>query len=161
MDAYLGKPISIDRLQVTLERWLSIGAEAQGGSADAPRPSDVLDRNILGAWLGNDTAAVRSLLQKFRDAAVDAELQVGDASRRGDLAALTAAAHKLKGAAAAVGAIGVGHRASSLEAAAKAGDWSRCRLELGPLAADIRRVIAEIDENARAPHPLAERPPLN
>jgi CheY-like chemotaxis protein/HPt (histidine-containing phosphotransfer) domain-containing protein len=151
MDAYLSKPISIDRLQVTLERWLSIRAdEAQGDAADAQAPSDVLDRNILGAWLGDDAAAVRSLLQKFRDTAIDAELQVADASRRGDLAELTAAAHKLKGAAAAVGATSVGRRASSLETAAKAGDWSRCREELGPLAADIRRVIAEIDENAGA-----------
>src|SRR5262249_36861821 len=131
--------------------WLSIGAgQAQGDAADAPASSDVLDRSILGAWLGDDAAAVRSLLQKFRDAAIDAELQVGDASRRGDLTALTAAAHRLKGAAAAVGAVGVGHRASSLEAAAKAGDWSRCRQELGPFAADIRRVIAEIDADARA-----------
>jgi signal transduction histidine kinase/DNA-binding response OmpR family regulator len=153
MDAYLGKPISIDRLEATLVRWLSIGAEqAHGVAADAPAPSDVLDRSILGAWLGNDAAAVSSLLQKFRDAAIDAELQVGDASRTGDLAALTAAAHKLKGAAAAVGAVSVGHRASSLEAAAKAGDWSRCRQELGPLAADIRRVIVEIDEHAAPPH---------
>jgi signal transduction histidine kinase/CheY-like chemotaxis protein/HPt (histidine-containing phosphotransfer) domain-containing protein len=153
MDAYLGKPIGIDRLQVTLERWLSIGAgEAPGDAADAAAPSDVLDRSVLGAWLGDDAAAVRSLLQKFRDAALDAELQVGDASRRGDLAALAAAAHRLKGAAAAVGAIGVGNRAAALEAAAKAGDWSRCRRELGPLAADIRRVVAEIDRDARGPH---------
>jgi len=153
MDAYLGKPISIDRLQVTLERWLSIRPETeQGDAADAPARSDVLDRSILGAWLGDDTSAVRSLLQKFRDAAIDAEAQVGEASRRGDLAALTAAAHRLKGAAAAVGAVGVGNRAGVLEAAAKAGDWSRCRQELGPLAADIRRVIAEIDAGARAPH---------
>jgi len=152
MDAYLGKPISIDRLQVTLERWLSIRAEpAHGDAAGAPTPSDVLDRSILGAWLGDDAAAVGSLLQKFRDAALDAELQVGDASRRSDLAALTAAAHRLKGAAAAVGAVAVEHRARSLEAAAKAGDWSRCRQELGPLAADIRRVIVEIDETAGAP----------
>ena len=151
MDAYLGKPISIDRLQVTLQRWLSIGAdEAQGDADDAPAPSAVLDRSILGAWLGDDAAAVRSLLGKFRDAAIDAERQVADASRQGDLAALTAAAHKLKGAAAAVGAIGVGRCATALEAAAKAGDWSRCRGELGPLAEDIRRVIAEIDENTRA-----------
>jgi signal transduction histidine kinase/FixJ family two-component response regulator len=64
MDAYLGKPISIDRLQATLERWLAIGAEAaQGEAADAPAPSDVLDRGVLGAWLGDDAAGVRSLLQ--------------------------------------------------------------------------------------------------
>jgi signal transduction histidine kinase/DNA-binding response OmpR family regulator len=151
-DAYLGKPISIDRLQVTLERWLSIRAEpADGDAADAAASSDVLDRSVLAAWLGNDAAAVRSLLQKFRDAAVDAERKLADASRQGDLPALTAAAHRLKGAAGAVGAVGVGYRAGALEAAAKAGDWSRCRQELGPLAADIRRVIAEIDASARAP----------
>jgi HPt (histidine-containing phosphotransfer) domain-containing protein len=150
-DAYLGKPISIDRLQVTLERWLPIWAgEPQGNAPERPAPSDVLDRSILGAWLGDDAAAVRSLLAKFRDTAIDAELQVNEASRRGDLAALTAAVHKLKGAALAVGAASVGHRATSLEAAAKAGDWSRCRQELGPLVADIRRVVVEIDENARA-----------
>jgi PAS domain S-box-containing protein len=150
MDAYLGKPISIDRLQVTLERWLSIRAEpAPGETADAPASADVLDRSVLRSWLGDDAGAVGSLLQKFRDAAVDSELQIADATRRSDLAALTAAAHRLKGAAAAVGAIGVGQRASALEAAAKAGDWSGCRQELGPLAADIRRVVAEIDEQAR------------
>jgi len=110
----------------------------------------VLDRSVLRGWLGDDAAAVASLLQKFRGSAIEAEGHLGDASRRGDLAALMAAAHRLKGAAAAVGAISVGNRASSLEAAAKAGDWSRCRQELGPLAADIRRVIAEIDANARA-----------
>ena len=150
-DAYLGKPISIDRLQVTLERWLSIQAgEPPRKAPDGQAPSDVLDRSILDGWLGDDTAAVRSLLAKFRDTAIEAELALREASRRGDLAALTSAAHKLKGAALAVGAASVGHRATSLEAAANAGDWSRCRQELGPLVADIRRVVAEIDDNARA-----------
>jgi signal transduction histidine kinase/DNA-binding response OmpR family regulator len=152
MDAYLGKPISIDRLQATVQRWLSIGTDqTQGDAADASAPATVLDRSILGAWLGDDATAVRSLLAKFRASAIDAEQQAGDASRQGDLAALTAAAHKLKGAAAAVGAVGVERRATSLEAAARAGDWSRCRHELGPLADDIRRVIAEIDETAHIP----------
>ena len=40
MDAYLGKPISIDRLQTTLERWLAIRAEpAQGPAAGSARTS--------------------------------------------------------------------------------------------------------------------------
>jgi DNA-binding response OmpR family regulator len=151
MDAYLGKPISIDRLQATLQRWLSIGtSEAPGDAAEAPASSVVLDRSVLGAWLGDDAAAIGSLLGKFRDTAIDAERQVSDASRNGDLAVLAAAAHRLKGAAAAVGAIGVRGRATTLEEAAKAGDWSRCRQELGPLAEDIRRVITEIGETAGA-----------
>jgi CheY-like chemotaxis protein len=150
-DAYLSKPISIDRLQVTLERWLSIRAgEAQGRTADRPADPDVLDRSVLGAWLGDDAAAIGSLLAKFRDTAIEAEVHAGDASRQGDLIALAAVAHKLKGAALAVGATSVGHRAAAVEAAATAGDGSRCRQELGPLVADIHRVIAEIDEIASA-----------
>src|SRR5262249_28361891 len=113
--------------------------------------SAVLDRSVLGAWLGDDSAAVSSLLEKFRASAIDAEQQAADASRQGDLAALTAAAHKLKGAAAAVGTVRVEHRAPALEAPARAGRWSGCGLARGPLADDIRRVIAEIDETARAP----------
>ena len=157
MDAYLGKPISIDRLEATLRRWLSIGAGEAQDAADASAAADVLDRSVLGAWLGDDAAAVRSLLGKFRVSTIDAELQISDASRRGDLAALTAAAHRLKGGAGAVGAIGVGRRAGALETAARAGDWSRCRQELGPLAEDIRRVLAEIDETAGAPEKTETR----
>ena len=39
MDAYLVKPVSIERLRATLERWLPVQAESS-------------DRNVLGAWQG-------------------------------------------------------------------------------------------------------------
>jgi len=74
MDACLVKPVSIERLRATLERWLSVQAESSvSDRPDQSEPTAAIDGNVLDAWLGEDRAAIVALLAKFRETAVEAE----------------------------------------------------------------------------------------
>jgi CheY-like chemotaxis protein/HPt (histidine-containing phosphotransfer) domain-containing protein len=135
MDGYLSKPVSLARLRATLQRWLR--------GEPAARPA--IDRSVLDPWIGDDEAARRDLLAKFSTTAVESRRDIEAAMTAGDLPALAAAAHRLKGSALAVGARALGEAASTLERTAKAGDRAACQDSLGPLAVEVQRAQAEIE----------------
>ena len=145
MDGYLAKPVTMDRLRATLERWLAVetpSPSAQDGGKVAA--SDAIDREVLIAWLGDDREAIDGLLRKFRKTAVEAEREIEAAFKAGNLATLAAAAHKLKGAAHTIGAGRLGTAAGVLEQGGRTGDRIRCRDGLGALATEVRSVLAEL-----------------
>jgi signal transduction histidine kinase/DNA-binding response OmpR family regulator len=135
MDGYLSKPVGLPRLRATLQRWL------RGGDDTA----SAIDRTVLDPWLQDDEAARRDLLAKFSRSASESRRDIETAMAAGDLGALAAAAHRLKGSALAVGARALGDAAQILERAAKAGDRATCQDGLGPLAVEVQRAQAEID----------------
>ncbi|MFO1083207.1 MAG: PAS-domain containing protein [Reyranellaceae bacterium] len=136
MDGYLSKPVSLARLRATLQRWLK--------GDDTVRPA--IDKTVLDGWIGNDARARRDLLGKFRLSATESRDEIETAMAAGDLAALAAAAHRLRGSALAVGARSLGEAAATLERAAKAGDRASCQDGLGPLAVEVQRAQAELVE---------------
>ena len=148
MDAYLSKPVALDRLRATLQRWMPAAepvAAKSAVSATATGGSPILDRSTLSAWMGDDHKAIRSLLDKFLATAREVRDDIERAMAAGDLASVAAAAHKLKGAALAIGAGRVADVALALETAGRTADRAGCEDALGPLASETRLVAAEIE----------------
>jgi len=137
MDAYLAKPLSIQRLSETLSRWIAFAPPVEA-------PAPVIDRAMLRTWLGEDTARMRALLEEFLAGALVQAHEIELALAVSDMAAVSTSAHKLKGGALSVGAHALGRLAAALEDAARPGAGAACRDMLAPLNRELARAAAEI-----------------
>ncbi len=135
MDGYLSKPVGLGRLRAILKRW-------QSTESAAP---PAVDPTVLDQWLGNDEAMRVELLRKFSALAAESLDDIGRAIATGDMVALKAKSHRLKGSALAIGARAAASAAAALEAAAKAGDRAACEKALDSLTIEIKRAKDEID----------------
>jgi two-component system sensor histidine kinase/response regulator len=109
MDDYLSKPLRVEALRETLDRWLP------------PGPGAELDRELL-AELGDEPELLADLVELWGQEAHDGLTQLARALEAGDAEAAERAAHKLKGASLGVGASGVGAVCEELERLAAQGD---------------------------------------
>jgi CheY-like chemotaxis protein len=138
MDDYISKPITRDRLELVLERWVPAGAEpgrlaarepesgpypapALGGAAQNGAPFDLTQ---LHSIVGQDRTALRRYLDLFETTTGPLVAKISEAVRSRDAGTLKRLAHTLKGSCGSVGAGELAGISARLEAAAAEEGWS-------------------------------------
>ena len=131
MDAYLGKPVRLARLQAAIEEWLPAAAslealadpqrdEAGQAQNDAPALASAVEHSVLRALVGDDDAVIADVLRAFRASAAESSEALTKAVEAGDLRGVADVAHRLKSGAASIGALRLSERCRALELAAEA-----------------------------------------
>jgi len=134
MDDYLAKPIDLEQLAIKLGHWVPIDAAASA-----------IDARAVGELAPDDPAAQRDILARFRAYnAQDAEA-LAAAVQAGDMAEITQAAHRIKGAARTVGATQLAAVCERIEQAARRRDRVAVGLCMGDFRHELDRVQAHIE----------------
>jgi signal transduction histidine kinase/CheY-like chemotaxis protein/HPt (histidine-containing phosphotransfer) domain-containing protein len=161
---FLPKPIETQKLHDLLERWVPparrrIGpAPEPGGAADAgPAPAiEGLDAAAGLAQVGGRAGRYREVLELYGQSA-PSRLELLRVSDSLDLSSITAQAHALKGASAAIGAGALALKAGRLEEAGRRGDLQFIRENLGAFRDDLsalaERIRLELDQTKPAGEP--------
>ena len=167
MDDFVSKPVRLEELRRTLERWVSGTATAEARKT-TPAPAIIDTESEIDDAALRDIGALQrpgspNLLQKiaglFRERTPSLIASIEAAATARDHAALSAAAHSLKSSSACVGALRLAEQCEQLERLASAADP-----EAIPRAAHVaqraRRAIAELSARfeVKAPPERVERP---
>ncbi|WP_166454877.1 ATP-binding protein [Duganella aquatilis] len=109
MNDYLAKPTTMAALHAVLKRYLPIGNSAAS-----------LDEAHLAQLSGGDTALRAAILDEFRAACEVDALALAAAGKHADLDGMVHVAHRIRGAARAVGAVSLAEAGAQLEQQARA-----------------------------------------
>ncbi len=139
MNEYLTKPVLLQRLEDTLERFLPPPAPAP---APALAPALALDISVLQQLVGDDAEVVHDLLRTYQASAQEQAAALRTAAATGDGGGVAVIAHRLKSASRSMGALALGDLCDELESAGKAGpvyalDLARFECELAAVLACI------------------------
>ncbi len=118
LDDYLTKPLPIRQLQAALARWLPV---PKGLEPQAP----LLSLNHLRELVGEDVEFERELLRGYLQNLASSLERLRETLQSGDLPALSALTHQMKGAARSVGALRAAQALADAEQAARDPQASR------------------------------------
>lgn len=143
MDGYLTKPLTLDFLHQTVERWMGGTAADPSSGTRASRPGGgPIDRAFVAQTFGDNEFMIERVLARFAKAGGYLVAELVAASHKAD--ALVDRAHRLKASARAAGAMRLGDLAAALE---QSGDPA----DIGPLVREWQRVSDELSSPARKP----------
>jgi len=158
MDGYLTKPIEVVELMAALDRWLPLpGETAAKRSASASvfaastiavaedwTEPQVFNPTVL-APLGEGSALVEKLLREYREStARDAE-ELRQLVDHGDGTSIAQLAHRLRGAAQAVGAESLALVCDRIERASHAFNWKSVESQMGRFESELQRLNEYLD----------------
>ncbi|OIN14020.1 hypothetical protein BFR47_08960 [Oceanisphaera psychrotolerans] len=128
LDDYLTKPISLDMLGATLQKWLSDSPPLESMQATETE-EPVLELSVLYGQIGTDQEVIRELLAAYQVGLLDAGSALFTAHQEGDLASIAELAHRLKSSSRVVGALRLAELCAELEVQSQ----HRTQSELAPL----------------------------
>ncbi len=153
MDGYLSKPIDVDELVATIERFGG-GTNGRRGVPAAPAvTAAIFDEQAALAYTGGDRRLLKRIISLFRSDRSSALRRIERALAQRDGEALRIAAHTLKGSIATVGAPAGREAAAELEQMGRANEFHDGERAFGRL----REQISLLDE-AFAAADLIARP---
>ncbi len=137
MNDHLFKPVTLQQIRDKLDIWIkAVDASKQKDDpalgphqtrSNGTDPSTIVDRAILLEITGNDEELAMQFLRSFREQQEGLFLPVKQALDEIDMAAIKTAAHRLKGAARTIGAVGLSLACERIEVTANAGDNAQFR----------------------------------
>ena len=140
MDGYLSKPIEVNDLISTVERF-GQGVDATGAPARSSRPA-LFDEVAALAYAGGDRRLLKQVIGLFRSDSPRSIRRIKQALARRDGEALRMAAHALKGAIATVGSSAGREAAAEMEALARSNRFE----DADRLYGELRELVGRLDQ---------------
>ena len=154
MNDHIAKPIDVNQLFITLQRWV----KPSGSKGDLPvddrqatqlPPISGLQLDAALQRLGGDTALLRKLLLRFCETQADCQAQIEAALAAGDRESAVRVAHSLKGLAGNIGARALAFNAAELEARLRHERDEDAAQTLQSLAVELQVLIQHISQALR------------
>jgi PAS domain S-box-containing protein len=151
MSDYLPKPVTLSALKAKLERWAGGAAAANEPTATEGTPmtqsepqAPVLNAATLEQFTGGDKDLAREIYGQFLSANQGDTDAMRAALAAGDMAAVNATAHRIKGASRMIGANPMADAAEALEKAGKAGDLAAVQAGMPAFDREQARLVEEL-----------------